>query len=319
MEHFVTLFDSFFLPQGLALFESLQQHCSDFTLWVLCLDDELEQALLKLNLPSLCLLSLSDLETTHLKELRHQRTRAEYCWTLTPWSIHWVFCQSPSATRVTYIDADAFFFQNPKPLLEEFGASKKGVLITEHAYAPECDGAALSGRYCVQFITFSVSTGLEILSWWKDQCMAWCFNRFENGLFGDQKYLESFEKLWPEQVFSVGREGQFQAPWNASIFRPSEALMFHFHGLRVIDNDHCLLTDYSIPQTTLSQIYRPYVQLIFNFCPRLLPSIPRQSNNHLSWLSGLKLRFRKTIVLKLSHQLIPPYYGVVSRGKVTIW
>ena len=96
MEHFVTLFDSFFLPQGLSLFESLQQHCSDFTLWVLCLDYEVEQALLKLNLPNLRLLSLSDLETTHLRGLRQQRTRAEYCWTLTPWSIHWVFCQFPS-------------------------------------------------------------------------------------------------------------------------------------------------------------------------------------------------------------------------------
>ena len=317
MEHFVTLFDSCFLPQGLALLESLQLHCSDFTLWVLCLDHEVEQSLLKLNLPNLCLLSLSDLETTHLRELRQQRSRAEYCWTLTPWSIHWVFCQFPSAARVTYIDADTFFFQNPKPLLEEFGASQKGVLITEHAYAPECDGAILSGRYCVQFITFSVSTGLEILSWWKDQCMAWCFNRFENGLFGDQKYLESFEKLWPDQVFSVGREGQFQAPWNASIFRPSDALMFHFHGLR-LEGFRCFLTHYTLPFTTLDQIYKPYLAILFTKASLCFESpLMQQAATPLS--TRFRLWVRKKIVFKLLRQPLPPFYAHYKYDSLNYW
>ena len=39
MEHYVTLFDSLFLPQGLALHASLQQHAGEHRLWVLCVDE----------------------------------------------------------------------------------------------------------------------------------------------------------------------------------------------------------------------------------------------------------------------------------------
>ena len=39
MEHFVTLFDAAFLPQGLALHRSLRRHAGDFTLWRVCVDE----------------------------------------------------------------------------------------------------------------------------------------------------------------------------------------------------------------------------------------------------------------------------------------
>ena len=38
MEHFVTIFDSLFLPQGLALHMSMERHIKKYTLWVLCVD-----------------------------------------------------------------------------------------------------------------------------------------------------------------------------------------------------------------------------------------------------------------------------------------
>ena len=53
MEHYVTLFDGFFLPQGLALYKSLQRLQEPFTLWVLCMDERASESLARLNLPSL--------------------------------------------------------------------------------------------------------------------------------------------------------------------------------------------------------------------------------------------------------------------------
>jgi len=40
MEQYVTLLDSLFLLQGLALQSSLERHASPYVLWILCMDDE---------------------------------------------------------------------------------------------------------------------------------------------------------------------------------------------------------------------------------------------------------------------------------------
>ena len=66
MEHFVTLFDSLFLPQGLALHMSMERHVKNYTLWILCVDDEAHAVLTKLQLPNVRLLQLSKLETEDL-------------------------------------------------------------------------------------------------------------------------------------------------------------------------------------------------------------------------------------------------------------
>jgi hypothetical protein len=67
------------------------------------------------------------------------------------------------------------------------------VLITDHGYAPEYDQSATSGQYCVQFMTFERDGGEPVRRWWEERCIEWCYARFEDGKFGDQKYLDD----WP--------------------------------------------------------------------------------------------------------------------------
>ena len=59
-EHFVTLFNSKFLPQGISLFFSMEKHIKYFNLWILCLDIDTYNTLLKLKLNSVTPLLLSD-------------------------------------------------------------------------------------------------------------------------------------------------------------------------------------------------------------------------------------------------------------------
>jgi hypothetical protein len=273
-EHYVTLFDSVFLPQGLALHHSLLEHGGDCVLWVLCLDHACLQTLQRLDLPQMRLLDLSQLETSELRVVKPSRTRAEYCWTLTPWSIQWVFEADLSASRVTYVDADVFFLKNPAPVFDEFDASDCSVMLTEHGYAPDYDQTPTSGRYCVQFMPFTRDAGERVLYWWRDRCLEWCYARFENGLFGDQKYLESFESVFPGQVHVARSNRCFQAPWNASIHPFSDAILYHFHGLRIVSSRLLLLTRYVIPAPTLENVYRPY--------SRLLLGLPGQHGLHVS-------------------------------------
>lgn len=155
MEHFVTIFNSLFLPQGLALHRSMERHVQEYTLWILCVDDVAYDVLHKLVLPNVRLLELAKLETVELLRVKQDRTIAEYCWTLTPFAPRFVFDADLSVARVTYIDADLWFRKSPAIVFNEFEASGKYVLITDHGYAPEYDFSASSGQYCVQFMTFT--------------------------------------------------------------------------------------------------------------------------------------------------------------------
>ncbi len=76
MEHFVTLFNCLFLPQGLALQLSMERHVRDYVLWILCVDDEAHDVLARLDLPNVRLLKLSELETAELLSVKPSRSIA---------------------------------------------------------------------------------------------------------------------------------------------------------------------------------------------------------------------------------------------------
>lgn len=239
IEHFVTLFDSNFLPMGMCLHASLMQHAQPFHLWILCMDELVEQQLNLLSLPHISLIPLREVETRDLLGIKESRTRAEYCWTLTPFSPQFVFDRDLDVSQVTYLDADLYFFDSPRKLLQELEDSGKQVLITEHAYAPEYDQSATSGKFCVQFMTFKrANGGIRVLTWWQARCLEWCFNRIEDGKFGDQKYLDDWPERFPDEVHIASQNEKMLAPWNVRYFeeknRSLAPIFYHFHSFRII-------------------------------------------------------------------------------------
>lgn len=259
MEHYVTLFDGLFLPQGLALHASLQRHGGRHTLWVLCIDDDALKTLQQLALPNMRLLAIDEVLTDALRQVMPSRSRAEWCWTLTPFTPGFVFDADPTARRVTYVDADLWLCSSPSQIFDEFESSGKAVMITEHAYAPEYDQSHHTGRFCVQFMTFLRNRGETVRNWWAERCIEWCYARFEDGKFGDQKYLDDWPQRFREHVHVLQNRALLQAPWNATRFAPSESVAFHFHGLRTLSRGRVLLTiGYQLPRATLLQLYRPY-------------------------------------------------------------
>ena len=264
MEHFVTLFDLLFLPQGLTLHQSMERHAGCYTLWILCMDDEVHKILSEMKLPNVQLLQISLLVTKELKRVKPERTVGEYCWTVTPFTPKFVFDSDISVKRVTYLDADLWFRKSPAPIFQEFDTSGKDVLITDHAYAPEYDLSEKSGQYCVQFTTFTREGGETVRKWWEERCIEWCFDRFENGKFGDQKYLDDWPERFPKQVHVLSNQGWTLAPWNANRFPYSNGIFWHFHELRLTEKQSKPLvqftTSYSIPPITRKQIYKPYLE-----------------------------------------------------------
>lgn len=261
MEHYVTLFDSLFLPQGLALHRSMQRHAGPFTLWVLCMDERAHEVLVKLDLPHVRPIALADAETPELLRVKPTRTRGEYCWTITPLTPKLVFDRDPTATRATYLDADMWFRQDPRPIFEQFERSGKAVLITEHAYPPEFDLSKASGRFCVQFVTFARDRSELVRGWWAERCIEWCFSRTEDGKFGDQMYLDDWPVRFGSLVHVLATPEWTQGPWNTTRFAPADARTFHFHGLRLMRDGAVLLTEtYPVFEATQALLYRPYLE-----------------------------------------------------------
>jgi hypothetical protein len=268
-EHFVTLFDSNFLPMGMCLHASLLKHAQPFHLWILCMDELVEQQLRQLALPHVSLIPLQEVESDALLSVKNGRTRAEYCWTLTPFTPQFVFDRDQAVKRVTYLDADLFFFDSPNILLKELEESGKDVLITEHAYAPEYDQTVTSGRFCVQFMTFRrTDGGVKVMMWWQARCLEWCFNKFEDGKFGDQKYLDDWPERFASEVHVLRQVEKTLAPWNVKYLTQNQQddikpVMYHFHSLRLVSPRRVLLYHvmYQIGKKGLL-LYAEYIKAI---------------------------------------------------------
>jgi hypothetical protein len=215
MNNFCTLFDSFYLLKGLALYNSLARQNIQFHLYIFAFDDKSLGILRKLNLPQATIISLAEFEDEKLLAIKGGRTKGEYCWTATTSTV--LYClKNYNLERCTYVDADIFFFNNPQAALDQIG--DKSFLITEHHYAARYDQSALSGKYCVQFMTFkNDEAGLKILNWWRERCLEWCFARRDGEKFGDQKYLdgctERFSGVAESRYWGAG-----VAPWNTLRF-----------------------------------------------------------------------------------------------------
>jgi hypothetical protein len=264
-EHYVTLFDSTFLPFGLCLHESLSRIRHAFQLWIVCMDDAVFDQLTLLKLSNVTLLRLADVETDALRAVKSGRTKGEYCWTMTPFSPQFVFDHAPSIDRVTYVDADLYFFEEPTAILEEFSASQKHVLITEHAYDPAYDYSDSSGRFCVQFMTFrNTPQSLSVMREWQAQCLEWCFDRVEPGRFGDQKYLDAWPQRHGDAIHILAQVERTIAPWNARFFHARDgslsATFFHFHGFRLLGRHRALLFSHFQVGRAARRYYDQYLQ-----------------------------------------------------------
>lgn len=288
MTNYVTLFDSFYLSRGIAMYESLAEHTSDFTLYIFPFDAMAESVLRKLNLKQVIIVPLKDFETPELLKVKEERSKAEYCWTCTPSVISHVL-KYFNADSCTYIDADLFFYSDPEVLISELADTKKSVLITEHRYSmlPQLYEEKRSGRFCVQFMTFlNKPNSFTVLETWRKQCIEWCYARHEDGKFGDQKYLD----VWPdkyENVHILQNEGGGIAPWNIQKYRfkklgktiqgtksrdgsKFDVVFYHFQYVKFKRNGTFDIGWYLISSQVKKIFYSPYIMRLVEIEKRIL-------------------------------------------------
>lgn len=293
---YCTLFDSNYLASGLALYESLVKECKDFHLYIFAFDNNCYSFLKKRCLQNVTVISLSDFEDDELLAVKNKRTKGEYCWTCTSSVILFVLNHYKEES-CTYLDSDIYFFESPDILLNENNFS---ILITDHRYTKLYDQSKVSGKYCVQFISFkNDNNGLEALYWWREKCLQWCYNRVEDGKFGDQKYLDDWTERF-NNVHILNHQGGGVAPWNVQQYKvyrnnkktfvenknsknSSKLVFYHFHDLKFINQEQIDLGTYILKQDVIKNIYMPYVKVLYKIKGNLSEDIkvlPRKNSNN---------------------------------------
>ena len=66
------------------MLRSLKHYCHDAHIHVLCMDDQTRTILEEIGLSGVTCISLAQVEDDALLAVKPKRTRAEYCWTLSP-------------------------------------------------------------------------------------------------------------------------------------------------------------------------------------------------------------------------------------------
>jgi hypothetical protein len=244
--YFCTLFDNGYLLKGVAMMRSLVRFCPGAKVFVLCMDAQTQYILERLDLPFVTCIPLADVEDEALLKAKADRGVAEYCWTLSPCLPWYVMQQYPEIDFITYVDADLLFYSQVQPLFDEIGEAS--IAIIEHRFTERLKDREVNGRFCVEWVSFRRDEqGMACLARWREQCIAWCYYRLEDGKMGDQKYLDE----WPDRYASchiLQHAGAGIAPWNYAQYRfyhdetgnitvkGDPLLFYHFHQFQLLEN-----------------------------------------------------------------------------------
>jgi hypothetical protein len=265
--YFCTYFDRNYLVKGLALIDSLRQHhANNFEIIVVCMDELTRVLLDKLNLENVKTFPIHEIEYKDeaLLNCRTNRSATEYLWTCTPSIILRLLEKFNNIDILTYLDADLFFYSSSDVIFSELGS--KSVLIHPHRFPPELKAQEKHGIYNVGLLCFrNNEEALNVLKWWRERCLEWCYARVEDGKFGDQGYLNDWPQRFPCVQVSLN-DGVGVAPWNDDQYSFSKnnlnqpcvsgtpIVFYHYHSFVIMNA--ALLVPASDP------VYTPSIDLV---------------------------------------------------------
>ena len=272
---FCTLLDRHFVLRCLALIRSLERQGTPFRLWVLCADDEALTMFEQLAIPSVQPFSLREVEESfpELPAIKSSRGPYEYIATVKPFLLRAVMEKLPEGALLTYLDADLYFFDDPRVIEEEIGNG--ALLLTPHGFPEHLKSREQNGVFNAGFLAVkNTEEGRRAIRWWCDRCVEWCYDRVEAGRSSNQKYLDEFPKLFTN-VRIAHHPGLNLAPWNIDTHAYSwngdrllvdqrPLIFYHFHGLKRLAPwllDTGLATYHMRGSRLLSgRVYAPYLR-----------------------------------------------------------
>jgi len=235
------------------------------------------------------LISLEEFEAGDhgLLQAKQNRTLIEYYFTCTPSLPLFIFRAAPEVNRVTYLDADLFFFSDVDPVFDEIG--DRSIAIIGHRFPGHLRHLEEAGSFNVGWVSFKRDEhALACLQWWRERCIEWCYDKIEAGRFADQKYLDD----WPERfenVIVLQHKGANLAPWNLANYTIAKKgdrvwvdeqplVFFHFHGFKSVTswlyNHNLSAYKTKASRKLLRCIFEPYIEALDQIARQILPVMP---------------------------------------------
>ncbi|MEM2555015.1 MAG: hypothetical protein QXW69_07045, partial [Nitrososphaerota archaeon] len=261
-----------------------------------------------------------EFENEDLKRVKKERTFVEYAWTCTS-NFMLYLLENKDIESLVYLDADLYFFNNPQMVLDEIGDNS--LAIVEHRYSKNRKFFEKPmGRFNVSFVyAKNNEDGRRAIKWWADKVIEWCYDRYEDNKFGDQKYLDEFPKLF-SYTYIVQHKGVNIAPWNIRFYKLKKEnnqiyvdnaplIFYHFHRFYILDeNNYIPASRYYIPSKAIEYIYNEYWQEIKNIIV-LVRNIKPEFNYGIKKMNGLNL----IIEFSFKCSLFEDFYLLLSKVK----
>lgn len=258
------------------MYVSLENYCSDFKLFILCMDDSVYNILNKIVFKNIILVQLKDIEENNhdLEIAKSNRIFHEYCWTLKPIFLYYILNKYDNAKYYAHVDADLFFYSDLDYIFNE--NSEASIFLIDHRNSEEFKHYyELSGVYNTGFVGFKNNNeAKDAVKLWADRCLKKCTVEYDivNKTFGDQRYVEDWPNIF-KNVHIVKAIGANAALWNIKNYKVSKKnnvvylddsplLFYHFSGVMLLGaREFDLCPYYHIEDENLiNYIYDPYVR-----------------------------------------------------------
>jgi len=213
MRNLCTVSDINYLYKGLTLFESLIDNSDNFVLHYLCIDDLTYDKIKKNESPNLVAHHIDELLKNN--DFLFQLKSSDYqyfCWSLASFfSNHLIELGLDS---IMYIDSDIYFHRNIDEIYNEIGNNEVGIFRHRQF---DLSTPKIEGWFNVGVVYFkNGKIGSHICKWWSDAVLHKKYPHLST--CGDQKYLDEFLNMCPDDYIFIDGNIGHGAPWQWQLY-----------------------------------------------------------------------------------------------------
>tara|TARA_B100000989_G_scaffold264707_1_gene217227 strand:- start:179 stop:1060 length:882 start_codon:yes stop_codon:yes gene_type:complete len=235
---------------------------------LICVDKESYDFLKNIKKNKLEIIFSERFESSEILEIKNKRKIDEYCWTLKPVAMDFLFKYFKGCEWIVYMDSDIIVFES----INDFLDNSSDVILTPHrpSNAYFLNEINKAGIFNAGFVAFrNSSNGLNALKWWKKKCLNKCSNVASKDDYADQKYLNNLSSLFknvntnPDKSLNI-------APWNIVDksgylnLKKKKVIFFHLQAFKIynINFFDAYNGNFKISKNTLKHIYYPYIKIL---------------------------------------------------------